>query len=120
MLLKDAWNERPSSWSGGEFSHGLTYAEAALLAKMKEKKGTVLLGPAAKLGIDATALQRLQRCRLIEIQETVQGRSRRTQRVIAWTDSHAAATETTPGKSEENLNAETQKWQRNGREERIQ
>ena len=119
ILLTDAGRDAAASLSGGELSHGLTYAEAAFLAKLKERKGTMPLGPAAKLGVEASALQRLQRLGLIEIRETVQGRSRRTQRVIAWKDSPAAATEPTPGKSEENLNAETQSSQRNRREERI-
>ena len=84
IILTDAGRGAAESLSGGELSHGLTSAEAAFLAKLKEKKGTVQLGPAAKLGVDASALQRLQRRGLIEIRETVQGRKRRTQRVIAW------------------------------------
>jgi len=43
--------------SGGELSHGLTSVQAGFFAKLKEKKGTLLLGPAAKLGVDAGALQ---------------------------------------------------------------
>src|SRR5438876_2322862 len=119
ILLTDAGRAAADSLSGGELSHGLTYAEAAFLAKLKERKGTMPLGPAAKLGVEASALQRLQRLGLIEIRETVQGRSRRTQRVIAWKDSPAAATEPTPGKSEENLNAETQGSRRKRSEERV-
>src|SRR5437867_9326695 len=84
IILTDEGREAAESLSGGELSHGLTSAETACLAKLKEKKGAFLLGPAAKLGVDASALQRLQRRGLIEIRETVQGRSRRTHRVIAW------------------------------------
>src|SRR6267142_840196 len=73
------------------------------------------LGPAGKLGVDASALQRLQRRGLIEIRETMQGRSRRTQRVIAWKGTNAAG-ESAEKKSEESDNAETQ---RKRREERI-
>jgi len=119
ILLTDAGREAADSLSGGELSHGLARAEAAFLAKLKEKKATMSLGPAAKLGVDATALQRLQRCGLIEIRETMQGRSRRTQRVIAWKGDPAAATEPTPKKSEENLNAETQSANRKHKEERV-
>src|SRR3989454_1168778 len=61
IILMDAGREATESLSGGELSHGLTSAEAACLAKLKEKKGAFLLGPAAKLGVDASALQRLQR-----------------------------------------------------------
>src|SRR5437899_11813081 len=112
IILTDAGREAAGSLSGGELSHGLSSAEAASLAKLKEKKGTLLLGRAAKLGVDASALQRLQRLRLVEIRETVQGRNRRTQRVIAWNGGAAASTE----KEEEKDNAETQSAQ-NRREE---
>jgi len=121
VVLTSAGREATESLSGGELSHGLTSAEAAFLAKLKEKKGTLLLGPAAKLGVDANALQRLQRRGLIEVRETVEGRKRRTQRVIAWKD----RTEESPekkekkDKGEEERNAETQWAQRKEKEERI-
>src|SRR5882724_4621702 len=60
IVLTAAGREAVESLSGGELSHGLTAAEAAFLAKLKEKKGTLPFGPAAKLGVEASALQRLQ------------------------------------------------------------
>jgi primosomal protein N' (replication factor Y) len=86
IILADAGRVAAESLSGGELSHGLNTAEAALLAKLKQKKGALRLGPAAKLGLDAAALQRLQRLGLIEIRESIQDKKRRTQRVIAWKD----------------------------------
>src|SRR6266852_8930573 len=123
IILTEAGREAVESLSGGELSHGLTSQEAAFLAKLKEKKGTLLLGPAAKLGVDASALQRLQRRGLIEVRETVQGRNRRTQRVIAW-KSGADADEKWTGKKEdekegEKDNAEAQSAQRKRGEERV-
>ncbi|HTF25547.1 MAG TPA: primosomal protein N' [Candidatus Limnocylindria bacterium] len=115
IILMDAGREAAESLSGGELSHGLTSAEAAFLTELKEKKGTLLLGPASKLGVDASALQRLQRRGLIEIRETVQGIKRRTQRVIAWKGGLTAAEESAEKK--ENDNAETQNAQKNRREE---
>jgi len=119
IILTDAGREAVASLSGGQLSHGLSSAEAAFLAKVKEKKGAVLLGPAAKLGVDAAALQRLQRRGLIEIRESVEGRKRRTQRVIAWKGA-AESIEKDEGKD----NAETlrqargeRRTQRNRREE---
>jgi primosomal protein N' (replication factor Y) len=112
IILTEAGREAAGSLSGGELSYGLAPQEAAFLAKLKEKKGTLLLGPAAKLGVDATSLQRLQRRGLIEIRETLEGRKRKTQRVIAWKGNPAAAQ-----RSEENPNAETQSTQRNRGEE---
>jgi primosomal protein N' (replication factor Y) (superfamily II helicase) len=100
IILTEAGREAAGSFGGGELSHGLTAGEAAFLAKLKAKKGTILFGPAAKLGIDTSALQRLQRRGLIEIRETVEGRKRRTQRVIAWKGGAAAATDESPAKKE--------------------
>ncbi len=84
IVLTEAGPEAAGSLSGGELSHGLTVGEAAFLEKLKEKKGTMLLGPAAKLGVDAASLQRLQRRGLIEVRENIQTKKRKTQRVIAW------------------------------------
>jgi primosomal protein N' (replication factor Y) len=119
IVLTDAGRAAAESLSGGELSHGLTTGEAAFLAKLKEKKGTLVLGPAAKLGIDGAALQRLQRRGLIEIREMVQGRKRKTLHVIAWKGRAAAAAEATAKKSGEKDSAETRSTQRNRREERI-
>jgi primosomal protein N' (replication factor Y) len=107
IILTGAGREAAESLSGGELSHGLTSREVAFLAKLLEKNGTLLLGPAAKLGVDASALQRLQRRGLIEIRETVEGRKRRTQRVIAWKGDAAPARESMEKKDEEKGNAET-------------
>src|SRR5256884_3943066 len=83
IILMDAGREATESLSGGELSHGLTSAEAAVLTKLKEKKGTLPFGPASKLGVDASALQRLQRRGLIGISETGPGIKRRTERGVA-------------------------------------
>ncbi len=116
IILTDAGREAVESLSGGELSHGIKSGEAAFLAKLKAKNGTMPLGPAAKLGVDASALQRLQRRGLIEIRETVRGRNRRMQRVIAWKGGGQAAEKSKEKYGEEKDNAETQ---RQRREERI-
>jgi primosomal protein N' (replication factor Y) (superfamily II helicase) len=84
ILLTEAGREAAESLSGGELSHGLTGEEAEFLAELKEKMGVLQPGPAARLGVDGATLQRLQRRGLIEIRESVEGRKRKTQRVIAW------------------------------------
>jgi primosomal protein N' (replication factor Y) len=84
IVLTEAGREAAESLSGGELSHGLTEEEPEFLARLKEKKGVLQAGPAAKLGIDSAALQRLQRRGLVEIRESVEGRKRKTQRVMAW------------------------------------
>jgi len=128
IILTDAGREAADSLSGGELSPGLTPEERAFLSKLKEKKGTLPLGPAARLGTDPSGLQRLRRRGLIELRETVQGRKPRTQRVIAWKGSRAAAEKLTEKEGQEKDNAETpvgsaqgrQSAQMMGREERVQ
>jgi primosomal protein N' (replication factor Y) len=82
-------------------SPGLTPKEAALLAKLEEKKGPLQSGPAAKLGVDSAALERLRRRGLIEIRETMLGRKARTQRVIAWKGMEEEAPRETPSSQDE-------------------
>ena len=86
ILLTQSGREAAESLSGGELSHGLTGAEVAFLAKLKDKKGVILSGPQPKLGCDVQSLQKLQRLGLIEIRESIESKKRKTQRVIAWKD----------------------------------
>ncbi len=96
IRLTDAGREAAGSLSGGELSHGLAKQEVEFLAKLKAKKGVMPLGPKPKLGLDVSALQKLQRLGLIEIRESVQNRNRRTQRVIAWRGAPAESERTGP------------------------
>ncbi|PYU11843.1 MAG: primosomal protein N', partial [Acidobacteria bacterium] len=84
IVLTPSGREASESLSGGELSHGLTSAEAAFLATLKGKKGSILLGPQAKLGLDLQSLQKLQRLGLIQIHESLQTQKRKTLRVVAW------------------------------------
>ena len=119
IVLSDAGRDAADSLSGGELSHGLTGAEAAFLEKLKTKKGALAFGHTAKLGVDAAALQRLQRRGLIEIRETVQQRNRKVQRIVAWKGGDAARAGLPTAKIEEKDNAETQSAQRKRGEERV-
>jgi primosomal protein N' (replication factor Y) len=119
IVLADAGREAVDSLSGGELSHGLTSREAAFLAKLKKKKGMLPLGAAARLGVETSALHRLQRRGLIEIRETVQGRNRRTQRVIAWKGGQAGSEKSMHKEGGEGDNAETKSVERNQREEQV-
>src|SRR5271155_1275055 len=71
ILLTAEGRAAAESLGGGEISHGLSGAEAAFLERANAKKGPVLFSLAAKMGISAGALQRLQRLRLIEIRESL-------------------------------------------------
>jgi primosomal protein N' (replication factor Y) len=84
ILITDLGRDVASSLSGGELQHGLSHAEVEFLAKLSEKKGPLRAEAASKLRVDAAALERLRRNRLIELRESVLGRTQKTQRIIAW------------------------------------
>jgi primosomal protein N' (replication factor Y) len=84
ILITQLGRDVAASLSSGELEQGLTRAQAEFLAKLSERKGPLRAEAASKWHIDAAALERLRRQRLIEIRETVLGRSQKTQRVIAW------------------------------------
>ena len=90
IILTQSGREASESLSGGELSHGLSGAEAAFLAKLKSKKGAMLLAPQSKLGLDVSSLQKLQRLGLIEIHESLQAKKRKTLRVVAWKGASSA------------------------------
>jgi len=119
IALTDAGREAAESLSGGELSHGLSGIEVSFLAKLREKKGALQQSPSAKSGLDDAALQKLQRRGLIEIRETMQGRKRKTQHVIAWKGGDAATEKVKDKESEEKDNAETPSAQRKRSEERV-
>ncbi len=83
IVLTEAGRDAAASLSGGELTHGLSRNEVEFLAKLAAKKEPLPFGSAAKLGLDANALDRLRRLGLIEIRETMLGRKAKTQRVIA-------------------------------------
>ena len=83
IVLTEAGGAAVASLSGGELTHGLSRNEVEFLAKLAAKKEPLPFGSAAKLGLDADALDRLRRHGLIEIRETMLGRKAKTQRVVA-------------------------------------
>jgi primosomal protein N' (replication factor Y) (superfamily II helicase) len=62
----------------------LVEPEVDFLEKLMRKKGNLAFGSVDKTGITAESLVKLQRRGYVEIRESVQGRQRRTQRVVAW------------------------------------
>jgi primosomal protein N' (replication factor Y) len=84
ITLTEAGRDAVASLSGGELTHGLARVEVEFLAKLAGKKEPLAFASAAKFGLDAGALERLRRQGLIEIRETVLGRTAKTQRVLAW------------------------------------
>jgi primosomal protein N' (replication factor Y) (superfamily II helicase) len=66
----------------------LSGSEIGLLLRLLEKSGELLLGPGSRLGVTPEELQRLQRRDYLQIRETVRGRKRKTQNVVAWSAKH--------------------------------
>jgi primosomal protein N' (replication factor Y) len=62
----------------------LSAEQIEFLRKLLEKKGVMLLAPAARLGIALDELQRMQKRGLLEIRESMRGRKRKTHKIIAW------------------------------------
>ena len=103
IVLTDAGRALAEQLQQGTTLTDLGDDEAAFLRKLLEKKGAWQAGPAAKLGISPEGLQRLQRRGYLQIQETLQGRKRKTQRVVAWKGMDAEAKPF--GEKEERLRA---------------
>jgi len=80
-------------WKDGGALTDLSGAEAEFLTRLAERKGERNVGPESKLGIGAVELQRLQKRGYVEIRESVQGRKRKTQRIVAWKGNQNTAPE---------------------------
>jgi primosomal protein N' (replication factor Y) len=70
--------------SGADASPKLTAEERAFLEKVRDENGVAPFRFAAKFGITGAALQKMQQRGLIEIRETLLGKKRKSQTVIAW------------------------------------
>ena len=89
--LTDAGRALATDLRQGKFLTELSGSEAEFLQRLLAKKGVLQFASYPKLGIELDALQRLQRRGYVQLQETVQGRKRRVQNVIAWKGREAAA-----------------------------
>ena len=103
IMLTEAGRAHAEKLEAGTTLSDLDGAEAEFLQKLLEKKGQLALGPGSKLGITPEALQRLQRRGYVEIRETVQGRKRKMQHVVAWKGN--AGTTSKSGEKEERIRA---------------
>jgi primosomal protein N' (replication factor Y) (superfamily II helicase) len=86
LVLTDAGREAVASLSGGELTHGLARNEVEFLAKLAAKNEPMPYTSASKFGLDASAIERLRRQRLIELRETLLGRNPKMQRVVSATN----------------------------------
>ena len=84
MVLTEAGRTLVGDLSEGKTLTDLSTQQVDFLRNLSEKKGVALLGSFGKLGIAPEDLQRLQRRGFVEIRESMQGRKRKTQRIVAW------------------------------------
>ncbi len=84
IVLTEAGRKLAVDLSEGKALSDLSSAQIAFLGKMLDKKGVVLLAPAARLGIPLAEFQKMQRRGLLEIREAIRGRKRKTHNIIAW------------------------------------
>src|SRR5215470_1704562 len=84
VALTEAGKTLARELQQGKFLTDFSGGEAEFLQRLFEKKGTLRFTSPSKLGIELEALQKLERRGYVQIQETMQGRKRKVQTVIAW------------------------------------
>ena len=84
IVLTEAGTGLAEKWKARTLGSDFDGAEGDFLQRLLEKNGERTLGPASKPAISPELLGRLQKRGCLEIQETVEGRKRKTQRVLAW------------------------------------
>jgi primosomal protein N' (replication factor Y) len=84
IVISEAGRTLVTDLEKGAALTDMSLAEVEFLQKLVQKKGAMQFGSGAKIGIEPQALQRLQRRGYVELRETVRGRKRKTQQVVAW------------------------------------
>jgi primosomal protein N' (replication factor Y) len=82
--LTEAGKALAAKLKDGSALTDLSAAEAEFLRKLLEKNGAWILGSGSKLRITPEVLQRMQRRGYLEIRQSVRGRKRKTQHIVAW------------------------------------
>jgi len=84
IVLTDTGLSHAQKLTGSRTLADLSPTEADFLQKLLQKNGRLILANPAKLPLLADSLQKLQRRGFLEIRETLQGRRRKMQNVVAW------------------------------------
>jgi len=84
IVLTEAGGSLAANLRDGKTLTDLSTSQVDFLRKLLDKKGIMLLAPAARLGIALGEFQRIQRRGLVEIRESLRGRKRKTHNIIAW------------------------------------
>jgi primosomal protein N' (replication factor Y) (superfamily II helicase) len=101
IILTEAGRQLAADLHHGKSRTDLPPQQAHFWRKLLETKGVMLLGPAVQSGFVLDELQRMQKRGLLEIRESMRGRKRKTQTIVAWKASEAPADER--GEKEERI-----------------
>ncbi len=84
IVLTEAGRSLATDLRDGKTLTDLSTLQTDYLLKLLDKKGVMLLAPAARLRIPLNEFQHIQRRGLLEVRESVRGRKRKTHNIIAW------------------------------------
>ena len=84
IVLTDAGRLLAEKLKAGTTLTDLVGAETEFLQKLLEKKGRLALGSGSRMAMPPETLQRMLRRGYLEIRETIEGRKRKMQNVVAW------------------------------------
>src|SRR5579871_3811090 len=84
IALTDAGRKLAEGLQHGTTLTDLLLTDVEFLQKLAQKKGAMQIGASAAKIVDPGVAQRLQKRGLIELRESVQGRKRKMQQVVAW------------------------------------
>ena len=90
IILTDAGRLLSTVLRDGKTLTDLSAGQTEFLAKLLGKKGVMLVPSAARLGITFDELQRMQKCGLLVIRESLRGRRGKSLKIIAWKDGEVA------------------------------
>jgi primosomal protein N' (replication factor Y) len=93
IVLTEAGRSLATDLRDGKTLTDLSTSQTDFLGKLLDKKGVMLLAPAARFGIALEEFQNMQRRALLEIRESVRGRKRKTHHIIAWKTVDASTAE---------------------------
>ncbi|HUL34573.1 MAG TPA: primosomal protein N' [Candidatus Eisenbacteria bacterium] len=84
VVLTEAGKALAAALMQGKILTDLSGPEAEFLRRLSEKKGAASISSLSKLGMDAESLHRLRQRGYLQTQESMHGRKRKVQTVVAW------------------------------------
>ena len=105
IVLTEAGKALANHVKQGKFLSDLSPNEREVIETLLDRKGALTFSSQSKLRIDTALLQHLQKRGYVQIQETVEGRKRKVQTVIAWKDGKPSPEAKPVGEKEQRIRA---------------